>query len=91
VTGPFYSNASKAPRVRPGDLPGSIGVSASPDHYMPIGIASNVGRIGGYDWQADRSLGPVEAVWSLAIGKEDVEERFVLRAGRFVELAEGAR
>jgi hypothetical protein len=90
VTGPFYSNASKAPRVRPGDLPGSIGVSASPDHYMPIGIASNVGRIGGYDWQADRSLGPVEAVWSLSIGKEDVEGRFALRGGAFVALADDA-
>jgi hypothetical protein len=84
----YYSNASKAPLVKPGDIPGSIGVCDAPDNPSPIGIASEVGRIGGFDWQADRSLGPVEAVWSLAIGKEDVEGRFALRAGRFVELAE---
>jgi hypothetical protein len=88
--GPFYSNASRAPRVRPGDIPGSIGVSSSPDHYIPIGIASNVGRLGGYDWQADRSLGPVEAVWSIVVGREDVEGQFALRGGVFVELGEGS-
>jgi hypothetical protein len=86
----YFSNASKAPRVRPGDLPGSIGVSASPEHYMPIGIASKVGRVGGYDWQADRSLGPVEAVWSIVVEGESVEGRFALRGGVFVEVAEDA-
>jgi hypothetical protein len=40
----YYSNASRAPRVEPGDLPGSIGVIRSPDDTMTIGIAFEVGR-----------------------------------------------
>jgi hypothetical protein len=86
----YYSNASRAPRVKPGDIPGSIGVTPSPDDHMPIGIASEAGRIGGHDWEADRSLGPKDAVWRLVVGKEEVEGRFALRSGRFVELAEVA-
>jgi hypothetical protein len=35
-------------------------------------------------------LGPIEPVWRLVVGKEPVEGRFVLRGGRFVELAEDA-
>jgi hypothetical protein len=84
----YYSNASIAEWVAPGELPGSISVLPSPENPGPIGIASEVDRIGGFDWDKDRDLGPREAVWSLAIGKEPVEGRFALRAGRFVELAE---
>jgi hypothetical protein len=87
----FYSNASKAPLVKPGDIPGSIGVCDAPDNPSPIGIASEVGRVGGFDWDTDRDLGPREAVWRLVVGKEELDARFVLRGGRFVELAEGAR
>src|SRR3954447_22448062 len=85
MTGSYYSNVSKAPRVRPGDLPGSISVIPSPDDPLPVGIASEAGRVGGFDWEADRDLGPLEAVWSLVVGGGPVAGRFVLRGGRFVE------
>jgi hypothetical protein len=84
----FYSNASKAPRVAPGDLPGSVGVIRSPGDAMTIGIAFEVGRVGGFGWDTDQDLGPVAAVWRLVIEGEPVEGRFALRDGRFVELAE---
>jgi hypothetical protein len=42
----FFSKASKAPGVAPGDLPGSIGVCESVDFSMTVGIAFEVGRIG---------------------------------------------
>jgi hypothetical protein len=90
VTKKFFSTASRAPRVKPGDVPGSIGLTRSPDDAMTIGIASEVGRIGGYDWDADEDLGPVEAVWRQVVDGEPVEGRFALRGGAFVELAERA-
>jgi hypothetical protein len=90
ATGPFYSNASNTPRVAPGDLPCAIGVQASDDNPMPIGVAYGAGRSGGWDWRTDEDLGPREAVWRLVVSKEEVEGRFVLRGSRFVELAEDA-
>jgi hypothetical protein len=86
----FYSNASHKPMVAPGELPGSISVIPSPANPLPVGIASEVGRIGGLDWDTGEPIGPREAVWRLVVGKEDVEGRFALRFGRFVELAEDA-
>jgi hypothetical protein len=91
MTGPFYSNASTAPRVKPGELPSAIGVAEVPGGSIPVGIAYSAGRIGGYDWENHRELGPIEPVWRLVVRKEPVEGRFVLRAGRFVEVAEDAR
>jgi hypothetical protein len=88
MTGPFYSNASNAPRVAPGDVPGSISVIPSPDKPLPIGITSEVGRAGGFDWDTDEDHGPREAVWRLVVHKREVEGRFALRGGVFVELAE---
>jgi hypothetical protein len=79
----LYSNASNAARVAPGQLPGSISAIPSPAGASPIGIAYEVGRIGGLDWVTDEDLGPMDAVWRLVVGKEDVEGRFVLRGGRF--------
>jgi hypothetical protein len=65
------SDASKVPRVVPGERPGSIAVTPSLEKTLPIGIASGAGWIGGYDWENDRDLGPVRA-----------PGRAVLRAGR---------
>jgi hypothetical protein len=79
MTEPSSRDAGQAVRVTRGDLPGSIGVIPSPDQPLSIGIASEVGRIGGHDWDADRDLGPREAVWALVIEGEPVEGRFVLR------------
>jgi hypothetical protein len=79
----YYSTASRAPRGGPGDVPGSIGVTRSPDDAMTVGIAFEVGDTG-------EDLAPVEAVWRLVIAGEPVEGRFALRSGAFVELGEDA-
>lgn len=84
----YYSNASMAPSVKPGRLPSAIGVMQGPDDSMPIGIAYQAGHLGGWRWETDEELGPVEPVWRLVVGKEEVEGRFALRDGRFVRLAE---
>jgi hypothetical protein len=89
MTGPFYSNASTRPRLAPGDLPFAIGVDESPGGKL-VGIAYPAGHVGGWDWRADEDHGAPEATWRLVVGKEKVEGRFVLRSGRFVELAEDA-
>ncbi len=60
----------------------------SPEDPRPIGIAFEVGYLGGFHLGEDR--GPIEAVWHLMLGKEPVEGRFALRFGLFVELAEDA-
>jgi len=84
-------------RVRPDDLPGAIGVI--PEGGGPgdiAGIAFWSGHVGGWkwDWSRPRSepvdLGPIEATWRLTIGKAEVDGRFALRMGEFIELAEGA-
>jgi hypothetical protein len=56
-----------------GRLPSAIGVGVPLDVSAPIGIAYQAGRIGGYDWEDDRDLGPVEIVWRLVVGKEEIE------------------
>jgi hypothetical protein len=75
--------SEQARRTPPGD-------PARRDVSIPIGIAYEAVRIGGYDWEADRDLGPREAVWRLVVEGGPVEGRFVLRGGRFVEMAEEA-
>ena len=79
----YHSNATTAARIAPGQLPGAIGVVVDRAEPLPIGIAFEVGRIGGVD-------SPPEAVWRLKIGVEVLDGRWVLRAGAFVELAEDA-
>jgi hypothetical protein len=97
----YYTNASRAARIGPNDLPGSIAIIAGPDRPGDlIGIAYAVGHIGGWRWDWSRPdrdsdyLGPMEALWRPAIGKAEAEAeaegRFVLRGGAFVVLAEGA-
>ena len=73
---------------RTGELPGSISVIPSLANPLPIGVASEIGRVGGFHWNTARDLGPREAVWSIVIGEEAIEGPFVLRGGVFVELAE---
>jgi hypothetical protein len=89
MTGPFFSDPSRKPRLAPGDLPCAIGVEESPGGRQ-VGIAYPVGHVGGWDWRTDEDHGPPEAAWRLAIGGQDLDGRFVLRSGRFVELAEDA-
>jgi hypothetical protein len=85
-----YSNASSTPRLAPGRLPFAIGVSLDPCGFPVVGIAFPDGQVGGHDWESERLHGKPEAVWRLVIGKEELEGRFALRSGEFVELAESA-
>ena len=62
MTGPFYSNASSAPRLKPGQLPCAIGVAEAPGGSIPVGIACRAGHLGGWKWETDEDLGPVEPV-----------------------------
>ena len=97
MKGSLANVARDRPRVAPGDLPGAIGLLA--DAGKPgeiVGIAFGAGHVGGWRWDWSRPgvepeyLGPREATWRLVIGKAEVEGRFVLRRGEFVELAEDA-
>jgi hypothetical protein len=78
-------------------LPGAIGIRADADRPGKVfGIAFGAGHVGGWRWDWGRPgvepeyLGPREATWRLVVGKVEVEGRFALRAGEFVELAEDA-
>ncbi len=84
----YLAHVAKTPRARPGDFPGAISVVISAEDLRPIGIAFEVGYLGGFRLGEDR--GPIESVWNLVIGKEPVEGRFALRMGYFVELSEEA-
>ena len=84
----YHAHVARTARARPGDFPAAISIVISPEDPRPIGIAFEVGHLGGFYLGEDR--GPVESVWKLTIGKEPVEGRFALRFGRFVELAEAA-
>ena len=66
----------------------ALGVVTADSPVMPVGIAYPTGHVGG--WQGEDFLGKPEATWRLMIGKVEVEGRFLLRGGAFVELAEGA-
>jgi hypothetical protein len=83
----FYSDVSKAERIGPAELPGAIGITAAPGEPMPIGIAYEAGHVGG--WRGEDYLGKREATWRLVVRKVEVDGRFVLRSGEFVELADG--
>ena len=78
-------------------MPGAIGILTDADKPGEIvGIAFGAGHFGG--WQVGLEpataepeyLGPREATWWLVVGKAELEGRFVLRMGEFVELAEDA-
>ncbi len=84
----YHAHVAKTPRARPGDFPAAISIVISPEDPRPIGIAFEVGHLGGYYLGEDR--GPIESVWHLMIRKEPVEGRFALRFGLFIELAEDA-
>ena len=86
--GRYHANARRLARVGPDDLPGSIGVVRSPEEPMPVGIAYGAGHVGG--WRGLEWLGPIEVVWRLVIGKTELEARWALRDGTFVELGEEA-
>jgi hypothetical protein len=72
------------PRLSFTSRPSATSHAESPGKYR---INKKVGRIGGYVRYEDRDLAPGEALWRLAIGKEDVEGRFALRGGVFVVIA----
>ena len=83
-------------RLGPDDLPGAIGViSEGGEPGDIVGIAYSAGHLGGWLWDWSRpgsepvDLGPREGTWRLVVGKAEVDGRFVLRMGEFVELAEG--
>jgi hypothetical protein len=94
----YFANVARdRPRIGPDDLPGAIGILSAPDKPGDIiGIAYGAGHTGGWRWDWSRPgakpeyLGPREATWRLVIGKAEIEGRFVLRMGEFVELAEDA-
>jgi hypothetical protein len=73
----YFTNIGVADPVRPGQLPGSIGVLESLDKPMPLGIASEIGR-------TERGL----AVWSLRVHGADVPGRWVIIDRRFVAVDE---
>jgi hypothetical protein len=83
----YFSGASAARVVAPGELPGPVPVTSSQDDTVAIGSAAETGRVGG--WVGPLYFGKPEATWTLAIGGATVPGRFVLRTGVFVELAEG--
>jgi hypothetical protein len=57
----YYTNASRADRVGPNDLSGSIAILAAPGQPGEIvGIASGAGHVGGWRWGLARmDRGPV--------------------------------
>jgi hypothetical protein len=79
----FRSDASARPRVRPGDLPGAIGVQVDGEP-MPVGMAFGAG------WIGSAREGTLEQAPRLLVRGEAMEGRYALRGGVFVELAEGA-
>jgi hypothetical protein len=94
----YFANVARdRPRVGPEDVPGAIGILADADQPGEIvGIAFGAGHIGGWRWGWSRPavepeyLGHREATWRLVVGKAEVDGRFALRRGEFVELAEDA-
>jgi hypothetical protein len=63
----YFAHISKAGPIRYGDVPGSIGVLATPDNPMPIGEAS----CRSHD---ENGL----AVWTLRIGKQEIPGRWII-------------
>ena len=80
-----YYSEHRGERYRPGELPDVVGIrTAGDDPRSIIGTAFQNG------WCYDPAREKSEAVWTLQVGKETVEGRFVLRGGRFYGLAEDA-
>ena len=93
----FANVARERRRIAPEDLPGAIGVTLDPARPGDVvGMAFAAGHLGGFvedrsrRGPGHRDLGPREAVWRIVLGKAEVDGRFVLRSGEFVELGEGA-
>jgi hypothetical protein len=94
----YFANVARTvARLGPDDMPHALGVLADrEDPGSIIGIAYGAGWLGG--WRTDFSkpgfpsedFGPREAVWRIVIGKAEIEGRFALRMGEFIELAEDA-
>ena len=89
----YFSILPCRPRIRPSD-PGydACGVHLGRRDGPQVGIAFPIAYIGGagLDSQPGETDGPPEIAWRLQVGKETLEDRFVLRDGEFVELAEDA-
>jgi hypothetical protein len=75
MTERYFAHIGGAGPVRYGQVPGSIGVLASPDHPMPIGMASCIG------W--DRAG---LAVWRLTVEGDDVLGRWIIVNREFRQL-----
>jgi hypothetical protein len=63
----YFANITPRGPVKYDTVPGSIGVLAGPDQFMPIGEANCV------TWDA-KGL----AVWTLRIGKDEMPGRWVI-------------
>ena len=103
---PYFANAYRdRKRVAPNDSPPPLGVQLDPGLEAPlVGIAYPTSHVGG--WRDYRDLDdypPPEVTWRLALDrhlvdgvamklehKQDLGDRWVLRLGVFVELAEDA-
>jgi hypothetical protein len=68
----YYTNFGDA-AIRYGEVPSIIGVLEAPDNHMPIGMAFPIG------WTAEG-----RALYRLVVGGEEIPERWVCRARRFV-------
>ena len=63
----YFAHISQRGPIRYGDVPGSIGVLAASDQFMPIGEAHCS------TWN-ENGL----AVWTLRIGKQEIPGRWVI-------------
>jgi hypothetical protein len=69
----YFTNIGGSGPVRYGQFPFAIGVLESPNNFMPIGMAFEIG------W-TEHGL----AVWRLTIGETELPDRWVLIDRRFV-------
>lgn len=95
----YFTRSTLLPRIKPSDQIGVAGIQLGPEGGSPlVGIAYATGHVGGFgevfdgphgDWRLDSmDQGKPETTWRLVVNKVEVEGRFVLRAGEFIELAE---
>ncbi len=88
----YFANTPRRPRTTPGDPAFPCGIHRDRSGGLPIGTAFPYAQVGGagLDSEPGETNGPPEVVWRLVIGKEELEDRFVLRDGEFAGLAEDA-